>query len=195
MEFGSGLSANNAACIYSDIGDISTAVTFWKLSAFLKIQRAAENLANKFKKIGDLKCAQDWYHYAFSMGSIDISLQKDSLDIDPEVEKSFDAEKFKLQLQEDVEQNTILAPILRKINRNRNPLAEQALRKLEGSNESGIDFFDKAEAIRFHRNYQKRVSQQRRKDGFRTAAANFVVSSSGVDLIHMEEIFFRGTLS
>jgi len=203
VEFGSGLSANNTACIYEDAGpdQFSKAIEFWKLSAYLKIQRAAENLVNMFRKIGNLKSAQEWYHYAISMGSIDVILYRDAVVHDPEIKKSFNPEEFWLKLHEDVETSSILSPILLEINKNRNPnkddpFYEQMRQEFEAFNEGRKEIGDRNEAIRAHRESQehaRKSSRNRCQDFSTTAAPNFMVTSSGVDLIQMQEIFFKGS--
>jgi len=193
IELGSGLSANNTAIIYDDAGPetFDKAVEFWKLAAHMKIVRAAENLVDAFKRAGNFKLAQEWYLYALDVGSIDIVLQRSSITHDPEIERSFDAEKFKLQLRKDVETSSLLSPFLSKLSENKNPFE----RMLE-INAGAAEINNKVEAIRAHRQSQKeaktlsKVSPKREIRN--TTAANYMVVSSGVDLIRMEEIHFCG---
>jgi len=201
MEFGSGMSANNTACIYDDLGQdhFSKAVEFWKLSTYLKIERAAENLANAYKRAGYSKLAQEWYHYAVSMGSIDIILQRDFLLCDSEMENSFDPEEFKQKLQEDVERSSILSPILLKITqyRTKYPLLRETSHNCEANLQAGMEMGDKSESIRVHRKSQLtariiRSLENNPQEIFETTPANFLVSSSGVDLLEMKEIFLSG---
>jgi len=197
MEFGSGMSANNAAIIYDDNGKehFGKAVEFWKLAAYLKPVRGAENLASAYTRTGNSKLAQEWYHYAVSMGSIDKILLT-NLASNPEIAKSFDPDTFKEKLQEEVETSPLLSPIVREINENRKKEPSSNYDDENNSDEAmEVQVCDKVKAILAHRQFQevtRQFSKHHSKESLESAPPKFIVASSGIELTHMEEIFFSG---
>ena len=106
VENGSGFSANNLASMYfKGLGveqDIEKGILYRKLGALKGSVRAAENLANFYLEWKQLELARDWYLYSVHWGSFELTWNKESFGITPEQEKSFNAQQFLEQLQQEL---------------------------------------------------------------------------------------------
>jgi len=200
VQYGNGMSANNIACMSQNI---SKAIDFWKLSAYLGTVRGIENCANMYLDMGQLRLAQEWYHYALHKGSMDFTLLRDKYVRDSELEKSFDPEKFRVSLEAELKSNassSLVGKVLIQIEENLKDVQGLSAEELREKFMQVDEVLEEGKVgwIIRHRMFLKEVrgtKKQHLKKIAITIPPSHLPTAAGVDLIGLKEIFFKGIIT